>query len=118
LNSEELAIPGSPKKVYGISRNFGNTTGVRGILKNKGAINDSQIDSTPIDKDALVQNWMTGELDKYKENQNMANILETKKHSKECINVAVIAKNIPDKVEEVTITKSEPTFSQMHLKPE
>lgn len=69
--------------MYGISRNLGNTTGPRGILKTKTAINDSQIDRTPVDKDALVDNWMKGELTKYKENQEITSILETKKHSTE-----------------------------------
>ena len=54
MTSEDIALSGSPKRVYGTSRNFGNNTKVKGILKNKTAINDSQIDNTPIDKTAVL----------------------------------------------------------------
>ena len=120
MTSEDIALSGSPKRVYGTSRNFGNNTGgVKGILKNKTAINDSQIDITPIDKGAVLQNWMTGELTKYKENQDMAKILATKKHSQECVNVAVISQKeyaSTSEIEELSNIKTQPTFSQHHMK--
>jgi hypothetical protein len=41
MSSEDIALSGSPKRIYGTTRNFGNNTGMKGILKNKTAINDS-----------------------------------------------------------------------------
>jgi hypothetical protein len=66
---------------------------------------------------ALLDNWMKVELDKYKENQALTSILETKKSSKASILIAGSKDHVTPKYleEEKPIMNSITTFSQKNL---
>jgi hypothetical protein len=114
LNSDELANSASPKRksIIDFSRNQ-SATGTRGILKTRNTANEDQYNSNPVDKVALLDNWMKVELDKYKENQALTSILETKKSSKASILMAGSKDHVTPKYleEEKPIINSITTFS-------
>jgi hypothetical protein len=119
LNSDELANSASPKRTKStidFSRNQ-NATDKIGILKARNTPNESQFNSHPVDKAALLDNWMKVELDKYKENQALTSILETKKSSKASIYVSKVSSkdnitpNNLEKEKPLTNSTTAPTFS-------